>query len=218
MDKEKEKELERNAGIRKREQELKQKRKQRIHKVLALLGVFLLLGAGAYVSSIAYTDLLANEAKTAIAMDSMYLEPSTEEDTASAYIQQAREALEQQEALTEETEESDAVTRQADAETETLDSEEVSSEEMTSEEEEVDQEEKTAEESQQPVETEEQYVCISNINVNMRSKPSGTASVVGKVPPKAVVTVLDQSTPGWCHIRYNGLDGYVVDTVLKKQT
>jgi uncharacterized protein YraI len=57
-------------------------------------------------------------------------------------------------------------------------------------------------------------------NVNMRSAPSTSASLVAEVPPGTVLTVLGRNTAGdWLHVEgFNGLTGWMFAELLEQRT
>ena len=54
-------------------------------------------------------------------------------------------------------------------------------------------------------------------NVNMRFKPNKSGQVINILPPKARVTVIDDSNPEWWKVSYKGITGYMMSQFLKKE-
>lgn len=53
--------------------------------------------------------------------------------------------------------------------------------------------------------------------VNMRFKPNKSGQVINILPPKARVTVIDDSKPEWWKVSYKGITGYMMSQFLKKE-
>ena len=219
-------ELEKNEGIRKREEEIEQKRKRRIQKFFGLIGLIILFGAGTYVSRMVYTDYLKKEEQSVIAVNSTFLEPVTSEEAevseeleTSASEMEASESEVAEENVMEQVQEQETALEEltseetSEASTEDLEvTTDINKDETDNKQDEVKD---TA--SNETTEKNDQYLCISTVNVNLRSKPSATASVVGKILPKTVVTVVNHDTKGWFYVSYNGMEGYVIDSALEAQ-
>ena len=52
-------------------------------------------------------------------------------------------------------------------------------------------------------------VCTTGTSLRMRSEPSTSASIVTTLNKSVAVALLDDSTPGWYKVDYNGNTGYV---------
>lgn len=216
-------EIEQNAGIRKREEELEKKRSVRVKKTVAFVGIVFLLGAGAYVSRVAYLDQVQSADQSVIALNSMYYGPANSTQESDDMSQQLEEEVAETsveattEAVAEQTTETESIIEETSEEETSV---EETSEEQTTEEETTSEEatsEDVVETDISEKKTKTEYLCISSINVNLRSKPSPSGSVVGKILPKTTVTVLDHNTSGWYHVSYNGMEGYVIDKALVQQ-
>ena len=57
-------------------------------------------------------------------------------------------------------------------------------------------------------------VCTTGTSLRMRSEPSTSASIVTTLNKSVAVALLDDSTPGWYKINYNGNTGYVSSDYL----
>ena len=56
--------------------------------------------------------------------------------------------------------------------------------------------------------------CTTGTSLRMRSEPSTSASIVTTLNKSVAVALLDDSTPGWYKINYNGNTGYVSSDYL----
>jgi len=55
----------------------------------------------------------------------------------------------------------------------------------------------------------------SGNTVNLRIRPSTSASIIGRVPTKTKVQLVEKTSTDWYKVKYEGLTGYMMAKFLK---